>query len=151
MSLVVTIPAVDGANHGMHGRTACAVFEVESLSSAPRDAYRYRMQDVSPYQPPETAVDRQPELHTSGNKRIAAKTARAASVAFLAVLGGGFGLVTGVLAGFYGGFAIFGHAGDFTMMFVAPCILIGASVGAALGTVGGALVGRSIASNTQRG
>ncbi|TWU51413.1 hypothetical protein Poly59_30050 [Rubripirellula reticaptiva] len=26
----------------MHGRTACAVFEVESLSSVPRDVYRYR-------------------------------------------------------------------------------------------------------------
>ena len=27
-------------NHDMHGRTACAVFEVESLSSVPRDVYR---------------------------------------------------------------------------------------------------------------
>ncbi|TWU51434.1 hypothetical protein Poly59_30260 [Rubripirellula reticaptiva] len=25
----------------MHGRTACAVFEMENLSSVPRDVYRY--------------------------------------------------------------------------------------------------------------
>lgn len=31
------------ANHDMHGRTACAVFEVESLSSVPRDVRRYRI------------------------------------------------------------------------------------------------------------
>lgn len=102
------------------------------------------MQDVSPYEPPGTDIHVLSELDNPNKNRIAAKVARAAAVTFFSLLGS----VLGLVAGFYGGFAVFGDAGDFTMMFVAPCILIGVSVGAALGAVGGALLGRSITTNS---
>jgi len=38
----------------MHGRTACAVFEVESLSSVPRDVYRSASK-TKIYEPPRMA------------------------------------------------------------------------------------------------
>ena len=57
---------------------------------------------------------------------------------------GAIGVVSGVLLGFFGGFLIFGDAGDFTMIFVTGCIVAGAAAGGVAGLVGGFAMAKSI-------
>ncbi|MEM1070482.1 MAG: hypothetical protein AAGG48_31065 [Planctomycetota bacterium] len=59
----------------------------------------------------------------------------------LSMICGGVGLIAGVLAGFYAGLGMFDDAGDFTSMFVMPCVLLGGVAGMAVGAGFGALVG----------
>jgi hypothetical protein len=122
------------------GRLA-AFAHMDHHSSVPRDVHRYRIEVLNPYTPSDTDVDDHSVVQTSETNRLAAKPMRTFAILLLSLLGAGGGLVTGVLAGFFGGLAIFGDAGDFMMMFVTPCILAGGLIGAAVGAVAGAATG----------
>ncbi len=104
------------------------------------------MEGPSPYEPPSARVNVPPE-----NRRLRGKATRAVGATFLLLVGSVFGCVAGALTGFFGGLTLFDDAGDFTVIFVWPCMLLCAFLGSVFGALVVALFGLLTANGWSRG
>ncbi len=98
------------------------------------------MLNLIPYESPIDAIN---EANSEGTALVGSCSTMLVqtSTMFLsALLGSGVGLIFGVLIGFFGGSTVFADGGDFTMIYVTSCVLIGGACGAATGAGAGMIL-----------